>query len=533
MAVVLQEGRQSELPALALAVIAVAAVKGALAYAEIIVGARAGLGLVASLRSALYAPLTRLSFRYFDRTRTGQLLSRVTSDLEPVGGFAMWGFRMIFRSVLLFVGVLAVCISMNPRLALLSLATMPLMAATAYYVGGLIRPAFEAAREQLGAMTTVLQEYVSGIRVVKIYSRERLERERFESASWELRDRNTRAQRIDAAYYPLTGFWAGMGSLIILWLGGLEVIHGRLTLPEYVAFEAYLLMLLMPMRMMGFMVSSMQRAAAAAGRIFAILDETPDVLNPAKPVAIPSLRGAVEFRNVSFGYTDGQMVLRGISFAVEPGQTVGILGATGTGKSSLVALIPRFYDPQEGAILIDGRDVRAYDRRELRRQVGMVFQESVLFSGSIRENIAFGRPEATDEEIENAARHADLHDFAAALPEGYETQIGERGLTLSGGQQQRVALARALLMDPRILILDDCTASVDTHTEERIQRALAAFMFGRTTFVIAHRASSVAHADRILVLEEGRIVEDGPPAVLAVRPGSLYAHLLAGAGSSE
>jgi len=477
------------------------------------------------MRADLYAHLTRLSFGYFDRVRTGQLLSRITSDLEPVGGFCTWGFRMIFRSVILFAGVLAVCIWMNPRLALLSLSTMPLLTATAYFVGERIRPAFERAREQLGVVTTRLQENLSGIRIVKLYVREPLERERYRAASEVLRDRNYEAQRIDAAYYPLTGFWAGLSGLLVLWIGGMEVLHGRLTLPEYVAFEAYLLLLLLPMRMLGYMVSGMQRAAAAINRLTAILDEVPDVRDPERPVRLGRIEGAVRFENVTFGYTRDTPVLRGVSFSVRPGETVGILGATGSGKSTLVALIPRFYDPQEGVVRIDGHDVRALDRRELRRQIGIVFQESFLFTGTIRENIAFGHPDATDAEVEEAARKADIHDFVASLELGYQTPVGERGLTLSGGQQQRVALARALLTDPRILILDDCTSSLDTRTEHRIQTRLASYMAGRTTFIIAQRASSVARADRIFVLENGAIVEEGAPDDLLRNPESLFARL--------
>jgi len=525
VAVVLEAGQRDQLPLLAGAIVAVAAIKGALSFAEIVLGARAGLSVVTSMRADLYAHLTRLSFGYFDRVRTGQLLSRITSDLEPVGGFCTWGFRMIFRSVILFAGVLAVCIWMNPRLALLSLSTMPLLTATAYFVGERIRPAFERAREQLGVVTTRLQENLSGIRIVKLYVREPLERERFRAASEVLRDRNYEAQRIDAAYYPLTGFWAGLSGLLVLWIGGMEVLHGRLTLPEYVAFEAYLLLLLLPMRMLGYMVSGMQRAAAAINRLTAILDEVPDVRDPERPVRLGRIEGAVRFENVTFGYTRDTPVLRGVSFSVRPGETVGILGATGSGKSTLVALIPRFYDPQEGVVRIDGHDVRALDRRELRRQIGIVFQESFLFTGTIRENIAFGHPDATDAEVEEAARKADIHDFVASLELGYQTPVGERGLTLSGGQQQRVALARALLTDPRILILDDCTSSLDTRTEHRIQTRLASYMAGRTTFIIAQRASSVARADRIFVLENGAIVEEGAPDDLLRNPESLFARL--------
>jgi len=439
---------------------------------------------------------------------------------------------------LLFIGALSFCLNMNWRLTLVSLSFIPLISVTALIIGLRLRPAWQAAREQVGDFTSGLEETLSGIRVVKMNVQEQRENEKLTRASEIIRQKTFLANRIDATYYPLTGLWSGVASLVILAYGGLQVIRGQLTIDQYVSFEMYIIFLMVPMRMLGWMVSGMQRAAVGARRVFELLDEQAESLSVERsalnetPVARTinvqrsTLNGDLVFQNVSFSYRPGEPVLRDINLSVSAGEIVGVLGPTGSGKSALVALIPRLYDPVEGRILIDDIDARDYDLQALRRQVGMVFQEPFLFSGTIRENIVFGRPDAGPAEIEEAAKRAAIDDFIAGLEKGYDTRIGERGLNLSGGQQQRLALARTLLMDPRILILDDSTSSVDADTEFRIQEALAELMVGRTSFIISQRANSVAVANRIIVLDHGEIIEQGTPRELAQIPNGHYRKLL-------
>ena len=535
----------------ALLIIVLAVVKGALSASETILGTKLGQQVLFNLRQEIYAHLVRLRLRFFDRTRSGELLSRVTADLEPIDGFFSWGSRLIFRNSLLFIGVLVFTFSMNVKLTLVSLSIVPLITLSAFIMGARIRPTWQAAREQVGNFTSALEETLSGIRVVKMSTQEKREIEKLTRASAEIRDKTWRSNRIDAAYYPITGLWAGLAGMMILAYGGSLVIAGQLTLDQFVAFQVYLVLLLVPMRMLGWMVSGMQRAAVGAGRIFELMAEPQEELmvqssqfrvnGPKVPPNAQratnhelratnheqrSIDGSITFDNVTFAYRENEPVLCDIELEVKAGEMVGLLGPTGSGKSALVALIPRFYDPQQGQVLIDGRDVKDYDLRRLRRQIGVVFQEPFLFSGAIGENIAFGRPGAAREEIEQAARLAALDDFINSLEKGYETLIGERGLNLSGGQQQRLALARTLLMDPRILILDDYTSSVDAYTEFNIQQALLKYMPGRTTFIISQRASSVSIADRIVVLDRGEIVEQGRPEELAQLPGGHYRKLL-------
>ena len=528
----------------ALLILALALIKGGLSATETYLGTRLGQQVLRNIRQDIYAHLSRLKLRFFDQTRSGELLSRVTADLEPIDGFFSWGFRLIFRNVLLFIGVLIFTMTMNPKLTLVSLAIVPLITLSAFWMGVKIRPTWQTAREEVGNFTSALEETLSGIRVVKMSTQEQNEIAKLTQASETVRHRTWLSNRIDAAYYPITGLWAGLASLAILAYGGWQVIAGVMTIDQYVAFEIYLMMLIVPMRMLGWMVSGAQRAAVGAGRILDLLEEEQETSGPecagSDPVAAPvvstlsversalsvSINGHVTFEDVNFGYRKDEPVLCDINLDVKPGEIVGILGPTGSGKSALVALIPRLYDPQQGRVLVDGRDVKEYDLACLRRQVGVVFQEPFLFSGTISENIAYGKPEATQAEIEDAAKRAALHDFVIGLEKGYETLIGERGLNLSGGQQQRMALARTLLMEPRILILDDYTSSVDAFTEFKIQQALKELMVGRTTFIISQRALSVSIADQIVVLDGGEIVERGTPAQLAELEGGLYRRLL-------
>ena len=529
---VFQGGQRDRLAFYGLLILFLSVVRGAFNFLEIIAGARCGQAVLLDLRQDLYAHLCRLSFTYFDKTRTGQLISRITSDLEPVSMFLTWGFRMIFKNILLFVGVVVICLRMHVTLTLVSMSALPLLTLTAMVIGGKIRPAYESAREQLGVLTSLLQENIQGIRLIKMYVKEKAEIARFEQESETLREKTYKAQRLDAIYYPITGLWAGLASLLVLWYGGLQVINGSLTLGEYVAFETYLIFITLPMRMLGFMVSAMLRTDASMERVHAIIDAVPDITSPPRAASHSPVSGRVDFEDVSFGYTHESSTLTDLAFTIEAEETVGIIGATGCGKSTLISLIPRFYDPQRGLVLIDGHDVRQWELSALRRQIGIVFQDTFLFSGTLRDNIAYANPDTDDEDVARVARLAALDEFIQQLPEGYDTVVGERGERLSGGQQQRLSIARTLLWQPRILLLDDCTSSLDTHTEYQIQQNLESERKGRTTIIIAQRASALSTADRVFVLESGRVVETGTPSSLARDTGSLYARLRASQGPS-
>ncbi|NCO36500.1 MAG: hypothetical protein AUJ92_01800 [Armatimonadetes bacterium CG2_30_59_28] len=529
---VFQGGQRDRLAFYGLLILFLSVVRGAFNFLEIIAGARCGQAVLLDLRQDLYAHLCRLSFTYFDKTRTGQLISRITSDLEPVSMFLTWGFRMIFKNILLFVGVVVICLRMHVTLTLVSMSALPLLTLTAMVIGGKIRPAYESAREQLGVLTSLLQENIQGIRLIKMYVKEKAEIARFEQESETLREKTYKAQRLDAIYYPITGLWAGLASLLVLWYGGLQVINGSLTLGEYVAFETYLIFITLPTRMLGFMVSAMLRTDASMERVHAIIDAVPDITSPPRAASHSPVSGRVDFEDVSFGYTHESSTLTDLAFTIEAEETVGIIGATGCGKSTLISLIPRFYDPQRGRVLIDGHDVRQWELSALRRQIGIVFQDTFLFSGTLRDNIAYANPDTDDEDVARVARLAALDEFIQQLPEGYDTVVGERGERLSGGQQQRLSIARTLLWQPRILLLDDCTSSLDTHTEYQIQQNLESERKGRTTIIIAQRASALSTADRVFVLESGRVVETGTPSSLARDTGSLYARLRASQGPS-
>jgi ABC-type multidrug transport system fused ATPase/permease subunit len=522
---VLEQGRTDRLAAMSIAILGLALVRGGFGLAETVLGVRFGQLVMRDMRQAVYGNLLRLSFSYFDRTRTGELMSRITNDLEPIGGFLTFYSRVILRAAVMFVGVLVACLMIEPRLALASLLPMPMLALSAVFLGQRIRPAFERARELLAEVTSRLQESIGAIIVVKAYCRENREIARFDEDSAALRQANYNAEAIDALYFPLTGFWASLSTLAVLWYGGWLCTRGELSVGSLVAFNIYVGLLIMPVRMLGWGVSGGMRGVAAARRLYAIQDELPDLTPAADPTPLGRLAGDIRFEGVAFTYNGRETVLDGIDLHVRPGEVLGVLGGVGSGKSTLAALVPRFYDPTGGRVLVDGVDVREVDPAVLRSQIGVVFQESFLFSGTIRENVAFGRPEASEEEIRLALRRAALLDFIDGLEAGLETQVGERGMRLSGGQQQRMAIARALITDPRILILDSCTSSVDTYTEYLIQQALSELMAGRTTIVIAHRASSLAMADRVVVLDEGRIVQQGTPRELSLEPAGVFARL--------
>ena len=478
------------------------------------------------LRNAIQNKLTLLSFSFHDQSESGQLLSRAIQDVERIRFLTGRATLRIVDSVVLSLVTAVVLLTMNTRLALLVILTLPFLAYRAFYMGARLRPLSVQIQNQLGVLTTRLEQNLRGARVVKAFAQEPQEIDRFDRENEAWFNLSNTSARIQNTNGPLLAFITNLGSLAIILYGGILVIQHQLTLGELVAFSTYLGQLYNPIRQMGNVIPAIAQALSAAGRIFEILDAVPDVHDAPGAQPLPPIRGSVRFESVSFAYAGTRTVLDNVNLDVRPGQITALLGATGSGKSTITNLIPRFYDPTSGRILIDGRDIRTVTLHSLRSQIGVVLQETTLFVGTIEENIAFGRADATHEEVVEAAKAAQAHDFIMEMPDGYQTEVGERGATLSGGQKQRIALARALLTDPRILILDDATASVDTETERLIQHALDRLMENRTTFVIAHRLSTVRRADLILVLEKGKIVARGTHQEL-LKTSPLYAEVYA------
>jgi ATP-binding cassette, subfamily B, multidrug efflux pump len=475
------------------------------------------------LRNRLYDHIQHLPFSYHDHAETGQLISRSIEDVRSIERFTGFGVVELIRVILLMTGVATILFLTNAQLALIAmLPLIPLVMITTNF-GRRIGSFFLAVDRSLGALSARLQENVLGVQVVRAFAREEYENERFAEANTQLYNARVTVIQEWSKVMPTTHFLVTLGTILILWFGGQMVLRGEMTIGEIAAFNAYLLLLANPAQQLTWLVNAAGEAVAGIQRAFEVLDIEPDIKSPPEAVVLPPLRGRVELNKVSFHYrSNTRPALHNVSLDVRPNQVVALIGPTGSGKTSLINLIPRFYDVSEGSVRIDGYDVREVNLESLRRQIGIVLQTSLLFSTTIRENIAYGRPEASMEEVEAAARAAAAHEFITELPEGYETVIGERGVTLSGGQRQRVAIARAILLDPRILILDDSTSSVDTRTERLIQDALERLMEGRTTFVIAHRLSTVRRADLILVLDRGRIVEQGRHHELLDDAGGLY-----------
>ncbi|MCC6169687.1 MAG: ABC transporter ATP-binding protein [Caldilineaceae bacterium] len=483
-------------------------------------------GVAYDLRNELHHKLADLSFAYHDRTETGQLLSRAVQDVDRIRFLTGRAVLRLIDSGVLLIGTTVMLVWMNPMLALLSLAAMPLLAYRAYEFGRRMRPLSLAIQQQVGVLTTYLEQNLRGARVVKAFAQEESQSAHFDAQNDIWFNLSAEAAKLRAINVPMLDLIANVGSIFIIWYGGMLVIRNQLTLGELVAFTTYLGQLVMPVRRVGMIIPAISMAVAAGERIFEILDTPSDVQDAPDAIPLPPIRGHVRFEHVSFAYLQRHSVLNDVTFEAKPGQVVALLGATGSGKSSIINLIPRFYDPSAGRVTIDGYDLRTVKIHSLRDQIGMVLQETTLFAATIRENIAFGRPDATQSQVERAARAAQAHDFIFAMPDGYDTDVGERGVTLSGGQKQRIAIARALLKDPRILILDDATASVDSETEQLIQLALARLMQGRTSFVIAQRLSTVRMAGLILVLERGRIAAQGTHQEL-LRVSPLYADIYA------
>ena len=484
----------------------------------------ASQGVAYDVRNAIYEKLSSLSFAYHDSAQTGQLLARSISDVERVRFLTGRAILRLFQSTTLMLLTFIALLLMNAQLALLSMILMPLLAYIAYRFGRIFRPLSLDLQHQLAEMTTVLEQNLRGAKVVKAFAQEEAEIERFDKQNRAWFDLAAKQVTVQTQHIPLLDFIASLSTAVIIWLGGRLVIEGSLTLGELVAFTTYLGQLISPVRRLGIIIPAVAMASAAGERIYTILDAQSEVTDAADAIELPPIEGNVRFENVSFSYYDHRQVLDRLSFEAKPGEVVALLGATGSGKSTIINLIPRFYDITGGRILVDGYDVGDVTLNSLRYQIGIVLQETVLFADSIRENVAFGLDKVSDGQVIDAAKAAQAHDFIMAMPEGYDTKVGERGVTLSGGQKQRIAIARALLKNPRILLLDDATSSVDTETERLIQIALERLMQGRTSFIIAQRLSTVRMADKVLVLQAGRIAAAGTHEELLQKSG-LYAEI--------
>ncbi len=489
------------------------------------------------LRSDFYRKLTELSFSFYNRTPTGDLMARATNDLNAVRAVLGPGIMYSLNTVITLTAALVFMLILSPRLTLVSLIPLPLISVFMYRYGKIIHKRFEGVQAQFSAITARAQEYLSGVRVVKAYVQEEAAERDFREKNEEYLDRNMGLVKVNGLFSPAIGFLAGTGSVLVLAVGGTLVIRGQITLGDFVAFNSYLVMLIWPMIALGWVVSIFQRGAASMKRMSAVLDAEPDIVNPAGAGGPapdgggnggrPAIRGEIVFRGVRFAYASrpDTVVLDGIDLTIRAGETLAVVGRTGSGKTTLVNLVPRIIDPTSGQVLLDGTDLREMDLDRVRQAVGYVPQETFLFSRSVGRNIALGTPEADEDAILRAAEMARLTGDVADFPAGFDTMVGERGVTLSGGQKQRTAIARALLRDPRVLILDDSLASVDTRTEEEILAGLREYMRDRTTLLVAHRVSTVKLADRIVVLDGGRIVEEGSHDELLGRNGH-YADLV-------
>jgi len=487
-----------------------AALRGIFSFLQAYWGEKNSQAVAYDIRNELYAKIQSLSFSYHDKNQTGQLMIRATDDVEKVRLFIGQGLLQLVGAVILLTGTIIILFSTNTTLAWTAMPILPVALVLFMFFGVISQPLFTKVQQKLSALNTVLQENLAGVKVIKAFTREKEQQTKFRIAADDTMNQAITVARLFTFLFPLVFMIANLGQAAILYVGGKQIIMGLLTLGEWQEFSLYLIYLFFPIAQFGFIITQLGQASASADRIFEILDAKNDIVDRPNAITLPDVTGTVKFEDVTFRYFGGgDPVLKNVSFTANPGETIALLGATGSGKTTIINLLPRFYDPSEGRITIDDHDLRDVKLESLRSKIGIVLQETTLFSGSVRDNIAFGKPDASQEEIESAAKAAQAHDFIMSFPDGYNTHVGERGATLSGGQKQRVAIARALLLNPRILILDDSTSSVDLNTEAQLQNALEILMKGRTSFVIAQRISTVMNADKIIVLDRGEIVAEG------------------------
>jgi ABC-type multidrug transport system fused ATPase/permease subunit len=505
----ISEGRRPDVLPLVLAILGAGILRLGLTVIRRLIAGRVSVDVEFDLRERIYRHLQVLELGFFDGQQTGQLMSRATVDLQSIRFFLGYGLIFLTQNALTIVLASAVMIAIKPWLALLALIPVPFVVITAMRFNRLSRPALQEVQQRIAELTAEAEESVSGIRIVKAFAREEHMLARFRNSVVRVFDQNVYSTRLRAFYSPMLGFIPSLGLAVVLFVGGRQVIAGHFSLGDFTAFYTYLVMLVGPMRVLGIALGMAQRAIASGNRMFEILDREPRVTSPPDAPPLPDGPGRVEFQRVTLRYDGAGPALSDVDLEVGAGSTVALVGPTGSGKTSLVALLARLYDPSDGAVRVDGADLRSVDVGSLRRAIAFVADDSFLFSATVADNIAYARPEASRAEIELAARRAQAHEFIARLPDGYETVIGERGMTLSGGQRQRVAIARALVAEPRLLILDDATSSVDAQTEEAIKEGLREAMRGRTTFVVAHRLSTISLADEIVVMDAGRIVDRG------------------------
>ena len=483
----------------------------ALSIANTFYSVRASRSFEADLREAVFKKIQTFSFGNLDDLNTGQLLTRLTSDLNQVTMVVTMGLRMFIRAPLMFLGSFGIMFAINPNLATVILTLLPVTFTLVFFFIQIVRPLFTQVQERLDHLNQVLQENLSGIRVVKAFVRSDYENTRFDKANTELYETSLKMTQYISIFFPIVMALMNLGTVAIIYYGGLQVFVGTTSVGQIMAFTNYLFSTMFPVLMLSMMAGQVSAASASASRIMEVLDSEPEVQDSSEPIRLDEIQGRVVFENVAFSYRDdgGDPVLTDISFTAEPGQKVALLGQTGSGKSSLINLIPRYYDTNNGRITIDGHDVKDFKMSNLRKHIGISLQEAILFSGTIRDNIRYGNPDATDEEVIEASKIAQAHEFITTFPEGYDTMVGQRGVNLSGGQKQRLAIARALLVKPRILILDDSTSAVDVETETEIENALETLMADTTSFIVAQRISTVLKADKILVLDNGKIAAEG------------------------
>jgi ATP-binding cassette subfamily B protein len=509
VAAALVHHERHRLPWLVVSILALGLARAAMMSGRRLIAGKQALAVELDLRTTMYAKLVRLSFGFYDRHQTGQLMSRATVDLQGVRFFLGYGLIFFFQHIFTVVGVGIVVFLISWKLALIAVAIAPALVAVAYRYSHVSHPLLRDVQQKMADVATVAEENIVGVHVVKSFAQEQTEQRKFEHRSEQVFGLSVRANRQRAFYIPVLSFLPLLAQAVVLLVGGRMVAQHTLSVASFVRFNLYLAMLIMPLRALGMWIGQAQRATASGERIFQVIDEPEEIGDVPAAVELPPGPGRVTFESVTFGYDPGRPVLHDVDLVLEPGKIVALIGHTGAGKTTLAALVPRFYDVQHGRVAVDGADVRDVTLQSLRREIGVIAQDPFLFSATVRENIAFGRPDATAEDVERAARLAQAHEFVEQLPDGYDTVVGERGITLSGGQRQRLAIARALVVDPRILILDDATASVDATTEAKIREGLREAMRGRTTIIIAHRLSTIALADEVVVLDAGRVVLHG------------------------